>query len=334
VRLVAQLGPLLTLLGVATGQEDTLGELGRNLRVTLDLAVRGVWDRNAHELGSIEFAGIDLHKVFTGDTGDIGTLIFQPYGLRLDNVAQRPDFIEDDHDWDLEWRICTFNYTALAHGKFNLKVGHIELPYGLEHAIDTNGTIHDFQHQSNLGVKSDWGAGVNGTTESLDYEVTLTRGSGNEWHQSDDPFALTGRVSTPREEQLVVGFSWFHAELQGPPGSIVRRTRVGADAQLASGPIRTLFELSAGRDFDTDVYNALTEINWTTNEEDWFAYLQTLSTWQRNVAGDLDVTSRLKLGVAWSPHPLWSLSAELAQDLKLPAARENTTVAAQVRFRR
>ena len=93
-----------------------------NLRFTVDLAVRPVIDGRTGALGSTEFAGIDLHKVFTNKEGDWGTLTLQAYLTRVDNALAMPGIFEDDNDFALVYRIFNFNYTGYGKGKTNFRV--------------------------------------------------------------------------------------------------------------------------------------------------------------------------------------------------------------------
>ena len=123
-----------------------------NLRQTLDLAARPIYNARTGDWRHISFIGIDLHKVFSDEDQDIGTLTFQAYLTRFDDFQRFPPFADDPHDWEIVYRILNFNYTALSRGGFNIRVGHMEIPYGLEQIINTNGTLLDYLHNRNIGV--------------------------------------------------------------------------------------------------------------------------------------------------------------------------------------
>ena len=181
------------------GRELSLGQIGQaddgpspltdNLRWAIDLAARPSFDDRLDEWHSAFFLGLDVHKVFGSESGDWGTLVLQPYLTRLDS-PRHPPFFESNHDWELVWRIFNFNYTGIASGRFNVRVGHMEIPFGLEQVVNTNGTLRDYQHGRNIGVKADWGVSLNGELPAWDYEFSLTRGTGNEWSSRGDPFPL------------------------------------------------------------------------------------------------------------------------------------------------
>ena len=252
------------------------GAFANNTRWALDVAERVVLPSNSGKPRSIGALGIDYHKIVTGDHGDIGTLVAQGYLLRFD--------AEDTHDWDFEWRIITFNTKVFADSSLNVKVGHIELPYGLEHVYDSNGTIRNFGLGPKLGLMADWGAGINGTLPEFDYELTLTRGTGNEWHSADDPFAITGRVSTPRENNLSVGLSAFHGEVRAG-GVKTRRTKVAADCTWGLGAFALLGEVGGGKVEDDSAVDSMLELDWVSSAETVQAYGRAQSTFIER-AGD------------------------------------------------
>ena len=132
-----------------------------NLRWKFDVSGRGVFDDTGY-LKSLGFFGLDLHKVFTSGNRDVATLLFQPYMTRANDLVPTPPVFDGPDDWELIWRIANVNFKLLQDGALNLRVGHFELPYGLEQTINTNGTLRDYTHGGNFGLKADWGATVNG----------------------------------------------------------------------------------------------------------------------------------------------------------------------------
>ncbi|MBM3962264.1 MAG: hypothetical protein FJ306_10245 [Planctomycetes bacterium] len=304
---------------------------GDNARAALDVATRVMIDEQTGKPGAVQMLGLDLHKVVSGDSADIGTLTVQGYLLRFDNVAMRPDFIEDDDDWDFEWRIVTWNHKLSSDGALNAKLGHIELPFGLEHTFDSNGTLRNFLLMPHIGVMADWGVGINGTLEQLDYELTLTRGTGNEWHDSGDPFLACGRFATPCEGNFVAGLSACHGDT-GLPGRIVRRTRAALDVQWNVGRFALLGEVGGGRVGGVDVASALFELDIHDDSETFLGFLRCVV--ESNLSGGSDSSIQAVAGLQWRPDSHWDLSAQVTQDLDtLGSADTNTVLAAQVRFR-
>jgi len=98
------------------------------------------------------------------------------------------------------YRIWDLIYTALADEKINIRLGRFEIPYGLEHDIDTSSHLLDYMSLRNLGPEPDWGGAINGVLPHWQYEIGLSRGTGNEYTQRNDPNIVSVRISTPPED--------------------------------------------------------------------------------------------------------------------------------------
>ena len=248
-----------------------------NLRQAIDLSFRPVYAGPTGRFGVVSAIGLDVLKIFSNKEGDWGVLTLQPYLLRNDNVDFLNQSVFDDrHDFDLQYRIFNFNYTGFERGKPNIRIGHFELPFGLEHVNNTNGTIRDFTHLQNFGIDNDWGISLNGDASSVEYEVGLTRGSGNKFRSREDPFVLAGRVGTPRSDPVAIGVSALHGEfLQfDAGGGTIRRSRVGIDGTWSDEKYIWLGELSAGFEDDNRAYTGLLEADWYNKDETLLVYNQ------------------------------------------------------------
>ena len=315
-----------------------LEDLDTDARLTLDLSSRAIYETGPNGWAFGQFFGIDYLKTFTSPRGDWGTLIAQVFLTRIDNLERRPQFFESDDDWELVTRITNFNFTGLAAGKFNIRVGHVEIPFGLEIGINSNGTIRQVLTEENLGIVTDWGFGFNGTFPKFKYEFTLSRGTGNEYSSNDDPFVFAGRVGTPDDQESFsgspgAGLSVFYGDVLGEGGVITTRRRVGLDATTYLGPLTLLGEISAGDDDGDQVFNTLAEVNWVTPREDLVIYTQARTFNQRSDSGwDNDVSA--VLGFRFTPNNFWALSAQYEQ--QLAAADDNMLegfLTLQARFR-
>ena len=336
--------------------DDDVAESGTNwddnLRVALDLSSRYVVLSHGQKNFSQQFIGIDIHKVLTGPDGDWGTFIFQGYLTRFNNVERHPAAFESDHDWEMVYRIWNLNYTALADGSLNIKIGRFEIPYGLEHDIDTNGHLLDYMSLRNLGLKPDWGSTINGVLPDCQYELALSRGSGIEYTQRNDPYIVSGRISTPPEDKVVIGLSGFHGRVAnggavanvraglasptdlGDVGSIVRRSRFGLDAAwYTASQFAFLGEVSVGRDYRQDIVNGLVELDWNSLDETVLVYLQGRFFNQRFSPG-WDDAFATRLGFRYNPDNNWDLSAQYIQNISaFRATPHGAAVAFQIRYR-
>ncbi len=290
-----------------------------NSRWAVDLSMRSTRDLRQDETSNQFVAGFDFHKVFSNRQGDIGTLVFQPYWVQLDNVKNPPFFFDSGDDGELTWRIANFNYTALSAGRFNIRAGHFEVPFGLEQNIDTNGTTRQFTF-SDRGIKADWGLSVNGTLPSFDYEIALTRGSGNNISDRDDPFVFSGRIGTPATANLVTGFSWLNGDILSANGTTTRR-RLGLDLAYYYRQWETLFEISGGDNNGNDTANALAELSWRNPLETVHTYLQ-LRHVRNHIENEWDNASNTALGINWNIYPRIDIGAEWHRELDTFESKE------------
>ena len=309
-----------------------------NLRKVWDLSVRPEYNADTDGFAVSTFIGLDVHKVFTDREGDWGTLILQPYLTRIDNLSPQLAFFDDPHDFELICRICNFNYTRYGRGKTNFRVGHFEVPFGLEQIVNTNGTLRDYTSLRNFGFKSDWGISLNGETSNIEYEVSLTRGSGDGFRRRGGPYLVAGRVGTQRDNPVVIGASALHGQTYDffVPGT-TRRTRVGVDLTVGIDAFAWMTELSAGVDDDAGVFNALIEWDWHSKSETVLVYNQLLLRGFNpglNAAAGWDVGTRNFLGVRWQKTSKWSLSGQWEQSLHALQGEPNEMrLALQARYR-
>jgi len=303
---------LLGLLNAPVAQADgTLTPTvpwADNLRFAIDLSSRVSHFDRADETGYTNVAGLDLHKVFTGHNGDIGTLIVQLYWTRIDNLIMRPGFFDGPDDSELVYRIVNFNYTGLGPQAPHFRVGHFEIPYGLEHIINTNGTLRDYTHGRNLGVKADWGVTINGELPDLEYEVSYSLGGGQEAERKDGSFVWAGRAGTPRDDNAVYGIAFYHAELKR-----VERNRLGLDAQWYYNLWGLFGQLDIGEDGDNDVLNGVLELNWRNPREELLVFLQNQYFSTDRNDGEQDAL-RHNLGVRYTPDSHWEFAAMYQHD--------------------
>ncbi len=247
-------------------------EWSDNLRWSIDSSTRQIYDFETDRRFDLYAAGLDLHKVFATERRDVATLILQPYVLWMPADRPRPAFF-DDNEATLTWRIANINVVVLPRGRLNLRVGHFEFPFGLEHDVNTNGTLRQYSNGTNLGGKADWGLSANGFISGWQYELALTRGSGQEYHRRGDPYVVSARIGSPVENDLAFGLAAFDGRVLGGAGTI-ERERVGADLRWTIGPVQLLAEASIGKDFDDTVHSHLVELNWTSRYESLLVYLQ------------------------------------------------------------
>lgn len=329
-------GPDLDDPADAGNVDGFFDEINENLRLSVDVGSRFKLNIDTDDIATLQFAGIDALKVFSDDTGDFGTLLAQVYLTRIDNYADAPRWFEDEDDWDVLYKNLNFNYTGLGHGKFNIRVGHFELPYGLEVTQNTQLTLRQFTNDRNLGLVRDWGVSVNGDLPEFEYEVSLTRGSANELSARGDPWALTGRIGTPREEDIVLGFSAFTGDIQIPARgglNTMERWRVGVDGAFALGQFGLLGQASVGENWNMEFYDFLVELNWHDTEQQWYVYAQGVYEHREYMPTAEDYMA-VYLGVSYMPDTKWTLSGQYKQYLdQFHSYPDDGYLTFQVRYR-
>lgn len=317
---------LLVLACASTAEAAEGSWLTENLRASIDASSRII--RSQGKTWSLHALGLDVHTVVNGAGGDVGTLVFQPYLVRIDNAPMVPPLFDDEDDHALQWRIANFNYTGLGHGRFNIRVGHFELPYGLEQVAQTNGTLYQMNAAESTGLKADWGVSVNGVLPELEYEVGYMRGGGNDVGTDADGYVV-GRVGLPRDNRWWLGVSALDGEMEQADDLINRRlTALDVGARLGAG-IAVLFEYSLGTEGGDDVRHLLGEVSWTSLYEITFGYVQ----WRSSDSDGPQHTEleQLAVGARFEPNARWSASMEVRHGFDGPGGRD--TLLAQLRYR-
>lgn len=306
-------------------------ESSSNLRWAVDISSRFSESLRGMNSSWKHAVGLDLHKVFQNDKGDYGTLLFQPYIVKLTNVNSPPFFFDDGDDWELTWRMTNFNYTGIDNGRFNIRIGHYEVPFGLEQNIDTNGTLRQFTF-SNRGIKADWGVTINGVLDKLDYELSVSNGSGNDFTTRDSPYLFSGRIGTPSTENFIVGLSGFWGEVLNSSGTSNRKF-LGVDFAYYIYQWELLMEASGGEIDNAETINYLTEISWRSPSETLHFYTQLRQVFKRPFDNWNDST-KFTFGVNYDFNTMMNLSAFIEHDINvMPSQDEQTNFTLQLRIR-
>lgn len=294
--------PTLLILFSPWGHTFDGAWLPDNTRFALDFSTR--YSALPAADAQLNFAGLDLHSVVSTTRGDLGTLTLQPYLVHRDPEPGRRDNPE------LQWRISNFNYTGLAQGRFNVRVGHFELPFGLEQVLDTNGTLHQMNSPAALGLKADWGWSINGTLPQLEYEVARMQGSGNRFSTAGAGYQV-GRVATPRSRNVWFGLSYLEGTT-GLDSYLSPSERFGVDVgwRLPYG-FDLLAETSWGETAGTELSRSLIEVRYSTVREQGLWYLQLRRNRDQGVLTRRD--HELRFGGRFDLDRRFTLSFDLAQ---------------------
>lgn len=314
----------------------------QNLRHILDLSLRNV-EMGENDPMQLAFIGLDLHRVISTTSEDRVTLTLQPYLAVVRNgpdgwngPTQKHPIFDGSNDWAIQWRNFNANVKILQDGSLNVRLGHIEVPFGVEYLIDTNGRALDYAHGANfVGIKADWGLSVNGVKNGYEYEIALLRGSGNGYESEsvtgETPYFATGRVGTNRNADWGIGVSALGGKLLTPSRALVERSRYALDAYYYLRNVTLLGEVSAGKgyggppDNSAEIIQFFSEINWRSPSESSQVWLQFV-----NRLIDPEGTRELRAGAAWMPFHKTTVSGQLTR-IVVPSTSNNWLI--QVRYR-
>ena len=313
-----------------------------NFRHTLDLSVRTVKTGDNDPM-QLAFLGFDLHRVISSSSEDRATLTLQPYVAFVrngpsgwDSPPQKHPMFDGSNDWSMQWRNFNANIKIKQDGSLNLRLGHIEVPFGIEYPIDTNGRALDYAHGANfVGIKADWGVSLNGIKRGYEYEVALLRGSGNgyagESVDRETPYFISGRLGASSNADFGVGLSALRGNLLTPSREIVERSRFALDSQYYYRNLGFLGEISVGRGYggplsdQADFLQLFSEMHWKSPKETSQVWLQLV---HRSI--DAEASREIRTGVAWVPIHKVTLSSRLTRKTH-PKSENNILV--QLRYR-
>lgn len=296
---------------------DSSNKLYNNLRVSSDFAARLSYNDSNTTTWAI--AGIDAHKIFTRSNRDFATLVFQPYLVHMSERSDNPHF-SDNENTELTWRITNLNFHLDSRRRVNLKVGHFEIPFGLEKEIDTNGTINQYTF-SERGIKADWGVSLNGIFSQWDYEIAISRGSGNDYSERDDSYVVSGRIGQEWSAPFAFGVSFFEGRVQTQTAPLESRF-IGIDVSYRWQRYELLSELSFGEE-DTqgiDRTSLLVEARWVNCDETISIYAQQKNRWDDSVLGSNNIR-RHAVGVTYQFNRTIDFSGEISHQDSETTAR-------------
>lgn len=312
-------------------------------RVTPDFIFKSQWlSETEPSPGLWLSAGIDAYKQFNGKNSTFATATVQLYEWCVSDRVRKPPVLNGTDDCHLISKVSTLEFHVSGDGKFNIVVGHPELPFGLEVPVSTNETIRTLLTPRDTGLKLDWGLGVKGTLSQWSYSATLTRGSGFEWENKsrtgEKPWAFAGRIGTATDAQRFLpsegfGFSWFTAEALNPAQIRVKRWRLAADWIHYLGPWGLMTQLSIGQTEGRDVYNFFGEVNRSTPDESLTGYLQ-YKTFNEEFTPGWQAAQSVHLGARYAVTNKVTLSAQIAREFEVFAGgRPQTIFDLQFRYR-
>lgn len=306
--------------------------LTHNARISPDVSFGVLSFNSQSKPATIGFFGIDLHKVFSRPRGDIGTLVMQVYLARNDLLPDAPAVFDDNHDWAVVYREFAFNYTQLGQyfGKYapNVKVGRYKVPFGLEHTVNTTGTLHQFNSDLNLGLKGDIGVSLNDDLANLEYELSASQATNQPGNHEHGDFVYAGRIGSPRTANLIAGSSILKSTMKG-----IDRRRLGVDLQWYTGFSFAKFDVSGGTTNGSRTNNVIVELGRYSRTENSYGYLQIINYRQKLETSWLQ-SRQIALGTQFTPSRNLTVATLIGRIFTDSFSRsDDTVISVQLRYR-
>ena len=313
--------------------------------------------RYSFDLGKTEgrnSAGFILFGTFSCPEGQIGDMNVQfrtayyngqfAYGKKMNR-----EYTDTSDDFKVELHNAYLRLRALPP-MFNVRIGHFYVPYGIQPWIDTHGTLLQSPAMEFSGLDRDWGVAIEGQNDKLEYQIGLTRGSGMDYFERDNNFALAGKLSTPRIGQRIndwLGISFLVGRIFDPMGverlrswdmdekakefngNIIERWRTGIDGQKIIGPARLRFEITGGRDAKKeDVLGQFFELKYALGKNNrWSAYLQGENLTQNiNYPNNRGSDTTVRGGLTYSFSANYNIQFVVSRDLNTVFGKEDTWI--------
>jgi len=325
-RLMRLIATIIILFSV-----PSYGDFTDNLRVSLDGSARLNVNNASNNTSRIYALGLDTHKVFSSDNGDIGYAVGQLYLTKLSNQTPFSFLFNSPDDKQFIIREAHLNYTASPNWLPNIRVGHFTLPFGLEASIDTNGRLLDYHHGKNLGTKLDWGIGLNKVLSNVEYEISYTLGGKNEPKTIDGSYVTSGRIGSLSHHDFIIGLSFLDAKTDN-----IRRKRIAIDWQYYWQTWGLLGEIAFGKDdkyqnqWQKERYSLL-ELNKTLISEQLKLYGQYIITDREN---DNKSQQLLNIGISYQVNNGLELSLSSRNQVDTPeSGNKQDLVRFQLRYR-
>jgi len=249
--------------------------------------------------------GFEAYKKFSGEYGDWGEGDIQ---FRLQYSPLKTMIVTPLHG----------NYTSIGQpvlhnaflnfkgnfGRNNIKIGHFDVPFGLEPELDTHPTLLQTLHQNNFKFVKDWGISMNGQLDNIDYEIALTAGSGDDLILNRGNYLVSGRFTNPVDNQFRWGISGaFGNTLR--EGESVNLWRTGFDMQYYYAQWTFKGELYGGETGGHTSFGVLGEVDYTFPGEKLEMELQFQDSTNNIDLPDSHNTA-LILGLTYRLSPSWT----------------------------
>ena len=299
-------------------------------RFVIDYSLRLNMNLNSDHSSQMHFLGFDFFRNFSVNGKDVGVLLVQPYIIKAVRLNPYPGLFDGPDDTAVQFRNVYFRFAPIFDDRAQLSVGHVELPYGLEREYETNATLRQFGNAIDGGQKVDWGIALDGYTNSLKYDISLTRGSGNIWREEGDPYLLTARVGSRFDSWYAMGLTVVKGELWSPSGITNERERVAIDARIEYRRWGVLGQISRGKNNDVSARRSLVEVNWYYGYDEWLIYVQ---GYHYELDTEDENQSTISFGMRYEPNNRFAFEMDYTADNSNFGKQKRKLFRSQIRLR-
>jgi hypothetical protein len=262
--------------------------------------------------------GFEVLKKFSTDTETFASFDFQARLVRRDGYNPVPDDMEGAYQrsWAFEYDnlyldlynvfnpILKDKQRARNVGRFNFRVGHFYVPFGLNLQTDTHGTLLQLSNDRDFGFAQDWYAGFWGSINRYwNYDAYYMAGSGYDLkfkgqsglgalrlslsNQFSSRYGVEAGVSILGGERLAV------EPLNQQMTQRIATQRVGLDGRyrhaVPTGLMTFTSEVSGGRDLPDRVFMQLYQADYLHSSRRWGLATQYRQFWQATIGTDASV---------------------------------------------
>jgi len=160
---------------------NIMNQLSQNLQISGGMDARAVWKEGNNVDPRLQGVFLNLRKIFRDALGDRWILSLQG---------------DADDNFDKIRSYQTFLQHKGPLGKWNIRVGHYILPFGLLQEYDTERLLLRTIEDETIRIKLDTGIEIFGYWEDWDSALSVSEGIGRRWGTNyDENYLISGRIS-------------------------------------------------------------------------------------------------------------------------------------------
>lgn len=243
---------------------------------------------------SRQSVGFEVQKKFSTATATVASFDFQARLVRRDGFNPVANDMEGERrpGWAFEYHNLFLDLYNVFNpllseaqsgenvGRFNFRVGHFYVPFGLNTQTDTHGTVLQLSNDRNFGFERDWYTGFWGSiNQYLNYDAYYLAGSGYDLKFKGQTGLGALRLSLSNKYSSAYGIEAGFSILGGErlandlPSKRISTQRAGLDGRyrraVPTGLLTFTTELSRGHDLPDRVVMQLYQADYLHASRRW-----------------------------------------------------------------